>query len=102
MVRSYLLALFASAALFAQTPPAPAKPAAPPTPAREPGQYATIVTSMGSIVCILYEKESPITVKNFIALARGGKAWTDPKTNQKVTRALYTGTTFHRVMQIGR
>jgi cyclophilin family peptidyl-prolyl cis-trans isomerase len=54
---------------------------------------------MGTIVCVLYEKESPITVKNFIALARGGtKAWTDPKTQQKTTRALYTGTIFHRVI----
>src|SRR6266849_4731028 len=103
MVRNTLLALFASTALLAQTPPAPApaaaKPAAPTAPAREPGTYATFTTSLGTIVCILYEKESPITVKNFIALARGGtKAWTDPKTGQKTTRALYTGTIFHRVM----
>jgi peptidyl-prolyl cis-trans isomerase A (cyclophilin A) len=106
MVRTILFALFASSALLAQTPPAPAapkpaavKPAAPAAPAREPGTYATFNTSMGTIVCILYEKESPITVKNFIALARGGsKAWTDPKTGQKTTRALYTGTIFHRVI----
>src|SRR5215470_4135253 len=100
MVRNTLFALFASTALLAQTPPAPAaaKPAAPTAPAREPGTYATFTTSLGTIVCVLYEKESPITVKNFIALARGGKAWTDPKTSQKTTRALYTGTTFHRVI----
>jgi len=101
MVRNTLIALFASTALLAQTPPAPAaaKPAAPTAPAREPGTYATFNTSLGTIVCILYEKESPITVKNFIALARGGtKAWTDPKTGQKTTRALYTGTIFHRVI----
>ena len=100
MIRTYLLALLATTSLLAQTPPAaaPAKPAAPTAPAREPGLYATITTSMGPIVCILYEKESPITVKNFTALARGGKPWTDPKTGQKVTRALYTGTTFHRVI----
>src|SRR5262249_44303143 len=59
---------------------------------------ATINTSMGPIVCVLYEKESPITVRNFSALARGAKAWTDPKTGQKVTRPLYSGTTFHRVI----
>jgi len=100
MIRTYLFALLATTSLLAQTPPAaaPAKPAAPTAPAREPGLYATITTSMGPIVCILYEKESPITVKNFTALARGGKPWTDPKTGQKVTRALYTGTTFHRVI----
>jgi peptidyl-prolyl cis-trans isomerase A (cyclophilin A) len=60
--------------------------------------YATINTSMGPIVCILYEKESPITVKNFVALARGGKPWTDPKTKAKTTRPLYSGTIFHRVI----
>src|SRR6266478_4785988 len=101
MVRNTLLALFASTALVAQTPPAPAaaKPAAPAAPAREPGLYATFNTSMGPIVCILYEKESPITVKNFVALARGGtKAWTDPKTKTKTTRPLYSGTIFHRVI----
>ena len=53
---------------------------------------------MGPIVCILYEKESPITVKNFVALARGGKPWTDPKTKAKTTRPLYSGTIFHRVI----
>ena len=82
--------------LLAQTPPAAApKPA---VPERDPGLYATINTSMGPIVCVLYEKESPITVRNFTALARGGKTWTDPKTNQRVTRALYSGTIFHRVI----
>src|SRR5262245_16887941 len=101
MVRNTIFALFASTALLAQTPtpaPAAAKPAAPTAPAREPGTYATFTTSLGTIVCVLYEKESPITVKNFIALARGGKAWTDPKTGQKVTRPLYSGTIFHRVL----
>jgi cyclophilin family peptidyl-prolyl cis-trans isomerase len=92
--------MFASA-LMAQTPAAPAaapKPAVAAAPERDPGLYATFNTSMGSIVCMLYEKESPITVKNFVALARGGKPWTDPKTGLKVTRALYSGTTFHRVI----
>src|SRR4029077_4661368 len=91
MIRTSLFALFATTALLAQVPPA-----APAAPAREPGLYATITTSMGPIVCILYEKESPITVKNFVALARGGtKAWTDPKTKTKTTRPLYSGTIFH-------
>jgi peptidyl-prolyl cis-trans isomerase A (cyclophilin A) len=103
MVRTGLLAFIAAFAVLAQTPAAAPKaqaPAAatPAKPARDPGLYATINTSMGPIVCILYEKESPITVKNFTALARGGKPWTDPKTKQKTTRALYTGTTFHRVI----
>ncbi len=96
MIRTSLFALLATT-LLAQTPPA-AAPAKPAAPERDPGLYATINTSMGPIVCVLYEKESPITVRNFTALARGGKAWTDPKTNQKVTRPLYSGTIFHRVI----
>jgi peptidyl-prolyl cis-trans isomerase A (cyclophilin A) len=70
----------------------------PATPARENGLYATIVTSMGSITVRLYEKESPITVKNFMDLSLGRKLWTDPKTGQRTKRPLYPGTIFHRVI----
>ncbi len=66
--------------------------------AREPGLYATMTTSLGTIVLKLYEQESPITVKNFVDLALGRKAWPDPKTGQMVTRPLYNGLTFHRVI----
>jgi len=83
------------AGTFAQTPPA-AAPATP--PAREPGLYATIKTTMGDITVKLYEKEAPITVRNFVGLARGTKEWKDPKTGQMVKRPLYTGTIFHRVI----
>ncbi len=83
-------------AIHAQTPPAPAK--APAAPQREPGLYATIHTSMGDIVCKLYEKEAPLTVRNFTGLARGAKAWTDPKTGQLTHRPLYNNTLFHRVI----
>lgn len=93
MIRTSSFFLFATISLLAQAPPT-----APATPAREPGLYATFNTSMGPIVCILYEKEAPITVRNFVALARGGKAWTDPKTKTRTTRPLYSGTIFHRVI----
>ncbi len=90
-----------AAAGWAQT--APGTPKAAPaatsqTPAPEPGLYATIQTSMGNIVCKLYEKEAPITVRNFVGLAMGTKTWTDPKTRMPVKRPLYTGTSFHRVI----
>ncbi|HYP08314.1 MAG TPA: peptidylprolyl isomerase, partial [Bryobacteraceae bacterium] len=89
--------------LFAQTPnaapPAAAKPAAEAAkPEREPGLYATITTSMGTIVAKLFEEESPKTVKNFSDLAMGRKLWTDPKTNARTKRPLYNGLTFHRVI----
>jgi peptidyl-prolyl cis-trans isomerase A (cyclophilin A) len=81
-----LISLF-TAGLLAQTPPA-----------RAPGLYATFVTSQGNIVVKFFEKEAPITVKNFVALAQGSKAFADPKTGQRVTRPLYNGLTFHRVI----
>jgi cyclophilin family peptidyl-prolyl cis-trans isomerase len=94
--------LLGAAIVFAQATPAPptasAKTAVPAKPEREPGLYATITTSMGTIVAKLYEKESPITVKNFVDLALGRKEWVDPATNQKVRRPLYNGLIFHRVI----
>lgn len=60
--------------------------------------YATLKTSMGDIVILLYEEKAPKTVANFVALATGAKEWTDPKTGQQVKRPLYNGTIFHRVI----
>lgn len=55
-------------------------------------------TSLGNITCILYPKQAPITVKNFIGLAKGDIDWIDPRTNQKSNAPLYDGTIFHRVI----
>jgi peptidyl-prolyl cis-trans isomerase A (cyclophilin A) len=98
-----------SLAALAQTPAAkaPAKkaaaaikaaPATPKTP-RPDGLYTTISTSMGDITLKLFDKEAPITVKNFVYLALGRKPWTDPKTRQRVSRPLYNGLIFHRVIE---
>jgi peptidyl-prolyl cis-trans isomerase A (cyclophilin A) len=64
----------------------------------QPGLYVAFNTTMGRIVCKFYEKEAPVTVANFVALARGVKEWTDPKTGQKVRKPFYNGITFHRVI----
>jgi peptidyl-prolyl cis-trans isomerase A (cyclophilin A) len=99
MIRTSLFALFATTALLAQAPAAPpaTKVLAPAAPAREPGLYATITTSMGPIVCILYEKESPITVKNFVALARGGtKAYGPIPKPRRRPPVRSSGTIFHQ------
>jgi peptidyl-prolyl cis-trans isomerase A (cyclophilin A) len=78
------------------------KASAPSLPAvelpTEPGLYAVIYTSMGNIVCRLFEKDAPKTVANFRGLATGTKAWTDPETGQTKHTPLYSGTTFHRVI----
>jgi peptidyl-prolyl cis-trans isomerase A (cyclophilin A) len=66
--------------------------------ARESGTYAHFDTSEGNIVVRLFEKDAPITVKNFIELAEGTREWTDPKDRQKKKGPLYKGTIFHRVI----
>ena len=63
-----------------------------------PGLYAVIHTSMGDITAELFEKETPNTVRNFIALAQGKRPWLDPKTKKATTRPLYDDITFHRVI----
>lgn len=87
----------------AKTGTAKAAAPKPVVPARPPGLYATIsvshgATPMGRIVFKLYEKESPITVKNFTDLALGQKEWVHPETDEKSTKPLYSGLTFHRVI----
>ncbi len=83
---------------FAQAPPSttPAAPAA--APQLEDGLYAIFNTQMGTITAKLFEKETPITVKNFVALAIGAQDWKDPETGEMVLRPLYDGIGFHRVM----
>src|SRR5262245_54155107 len=67
-------------------------------PKRAPGSYAVIETNMGTIVCELFEKTAPITVKNFVELAEGTKEWTHPKTGEKKKSHYYDGLIFHRVI----
>ena len=81
-------------AAWGQTAGAPANT----TPDLPPGLYAVIHTSMGTITAELFDKETPNTVRNFIALARGARQWLDPETKKATTRPLYDNITFHRVI----
>ncbi len=65
---------------------------------REPGTYAILHTSEGTVVCRLFEKDAPKTVANFTDLAEGKREWTHPTSRKKVTDRLYDGTIFHRVI----
>jgi peptidyl-prolyl cis-trans isomerase A (cyclophilin A) len=67
-------------------------------PPLKPGLYAMFQTSQGPITARLFEKNTPIAVQNFVALAQGTKAWRDPKTGAMVKRPLYNNLIFHRVM----
>lgn len=60
---------------------------------------ATIDTSQGMLSCRLYDDKAPVTVANFIGLARGTRPWKDPFTREWVTRPAYDGTTFHRIIK---
>jgi peptidyl-prolyl cis-trans isomerase A (cyclophilin A) len=65
---------------------------------RQPGTYALFKTSEGAIVCRLYEKDAPITVKNFTDLAEGKREWKDSVSGKGGSGTLYDGTIFHRVI----
>jgi peptidyl-prolyl cis-trans isomerase A (cyclophilin A) len=62
------------------------------------GLYAVLNTSMGTITARLYEKDTPVTVENFVALAQGTKATRIPKTGKMSKVPLYDNITFHRVV----
>jgi len=61
-------------------------------------QYATLVTSKGSIRARLLPDHAPKTVENFVGLATGTKVWRDPSSGEERKEPLYTGTIFHRVI----
>jgi len=77
--------------------PAPVPPVDLPAHA-EPGLYGAMDTTLGRITFQLYERQAPLSVKNFVELAQGRKSWFDEKVNRMVRRPLYPGITFHRVI----
>jgi peptidyl-prolyl cis-trans isomerase A (cyclophilin A) len=93
MIRSGILCVFLMVGSMAmsQTPSNDA-------PQYPPGLYAVIATSAGNITARLFEKETPITVRAFIGLARGTQPWLDPKTRKPATHPLYENLIFHRVI----
>ncbi|MBL4848763.1 MAG: peptidylprolyl isomerase [Planctomycetes bacterium] len=66
--------------------------------ALEPGVYAEVRTSAGTMLLSLAYKKAPRTVSNFVGLAEGTKAFKD-KTDKWVKRPFYDGLVFHRVIE---
>jgi len=65
----------------------------------EPGLFATFHTSKGNIVCKLFEKRAPKTVRNFIALALGRKPFIESGSKRKkIMRPFYNETIFHKTI----
>ena len=59
---------------------------------------AEIKTDKGALSCTLYDDKAPITVANFVGLARGLRPWKTPQGKWEKKHA-YDGTTFHRVVK---
>ena len=60
---------------------------------------AIIHTTAGDMKCTLFPDKDPKAVANFIGLAKGTKAWKDPKTGNMVHgKPLYDGVLFHRTI----
>ena len=59
--------------------------------------YADITTSEGKLECELWPDKAPITVANFVGLARGLRPW--KKGGSWVKQPLYDGTVIHRVVK---
>ena len=93
---SFLLAQTSKPTTSQAAKPESPQPAGPST-VNEP--KAIFHTTAGNITCVLFKKEAPITVANFIGLATGKKEWTNPVSHaKKVHTPLYDGTIFHRVI----
>jgi len=59
---------------------------------------AEIETDLGKLNCDLYDDKAPITVANFVGLARGLRPFKTPE-GKWTKKAAYDGTTFHRVVK---
>ena len=59
---------------------------------------AELKTAQGKLECELYEDRAPITVANFVGVARGLRPFKDPD-GKWVKRPGYDGTTFHRIIK---
>jgi len=59
---------------------------------------ATLHTNHGDIVVNLFGDHAPRTVQNFIGLADGSGAWTDPATGKPGEGPLYKDVVFHRII----
>jgi peptidyl-prolyl cis-trans isomerase A (cyclophilin A) len=66
-------------------------------PGKGTSLYADLQTTEGKLECVLWPDKAPITVANFVGLARGIRPW--KKGDKWVKQPLYDGTVFHRVIK---
>ena len=60
--------------------------------------YSIITTKQGEFKCRLLTKAAPVTVANFVGLARGLRGYLDLKTKAWTKGKFYDGLVFHRVL----
>ena len=60
--------------------------------------WVEMTTTQGTIACRLFPDEAPLTVANFVGLARGLRPALDDAQEEWVTRPYYDGVAFHRVI----
>ncbi len=65
---------------------------------RKPELWARFVVKNGTLDCRLLSDAAPVTVANFVGLARGIRPVRDSETGTWVKRPYYDGTGFHRVI----
>jgi peptidyl-prolyl cis-trans isomerase A (cyclophilin A) len=95
--RAALILLCLSLASAAQT--AAPKKAATKTAAAKTPPMAIIHTTEGDMKCTLFPDQTPLTVANFVGLAKGTKTWKNPTTGAPVHgKPLYDGVIFHRTI----
>ncbi len=80
-------------------PPLAGTPLPPPSGPEPTGPTAMLDTSVGTISCRLFTKESPIAIATFIGLVNGTKEWTDPRTHAvQHNHGFYDGMIVDRVL----
>jgi len=60
--------------------------------------WVEMTTTQGPIRCRLFETQTPLTVANFVGLARGLRPALDDDGQEWITRRYYDGVPFHRVI----
>ncbi len=62
------------------------------------GLVVDLETSLGTLTCQLFWQDAPVTVANFVGLARGTQPYRDPRTGAAGSGPYYDGTVLHRVI----
>ena len=60
--------------------------------------FAIIQTDLGDIRCEMFDDKAPLTVANFVGLARGKRPWYDKKTKEWGAKPYYDNSLIHRVI----